>query len=47
MTATPIAVGRSAVIVAADGKAPYALTTRHADYRLSQIVRKRIAEHFG
>ena len=31
MTATPIAVGLSAVIVAADGKAPYALTTRHAD----------------
>lgn len=28
---TPIAVGLSAVIVAADGKAPYALTTRHAD----------------
>lgn len=28
---TPIAVGLSAVIVAADGRAPYALTTRHAD----------------
>ena len=28
---TPIAVGLSAVIVAADGKAPYALTTRHGD----------------
>jgi hypothetical protein len=31
MSATPIAVGLSAVIVAADGKGPYALTTRHAD----------------
>lgn len=31
MSATPIAVGLSAVIVAADGKAPYALTTRHGD----------------
>lgn len=28
---TPIAVGLSAVIVAANGKAPYALETRHAD----------------
>lgn len=28
---TPIAVGLSAVIVAADAKAPYALETRHAD----------------
>jgi hypothetical protein len=28
---TPLAVGLSAVIVAADAKAPYALTTRHAD----------------
>ena len=31
MTATPIAVGLSAVIVAADGKAPYVLATRDAD----------------
>jgi hypothetical protein len=31
MTGTPIAVGLSAVIVAADGKAPYALTTRDGD----------------
>ncbi len=31
MSTTPIAVGLSAVIVAADGKAPYALTTRHGD----------------
>jgi hypothetical protein len=28
---TPLAVGLSAVIVAADGKAPYALATRHTD----------------
>ena len=28
---TPIAVGLSAVIVAADANAPYALATRHAD----------------